>query len=74
MTDTGRYHTISFCVGDEFAGVDAIFARINDEYGLSKSEIFRTILHEVTGVPEPDMARHNKQLARIQKIIKQEKQ
>lgn len=75
MTDRGRYHTISFCVGDEFAGVNAIFAKINDEYGLSKSEIFRTILHEFTGVPETDITRHNRQLARIKKILEtQEKQ
>jgi hypothetical protein len=76
MTDCGRYHTISFCVDDAFDGVEDVFAEINDEYGMSKSAIFRTILHEFTGVPQTDMVQHNKQLARINRIIteRQEKQ
>ena len=46
MTDTGKYRTISFCVSEEFDAVEVMFAKIQDEYNLSRAEIFRVIMHD----------------------------
>jgi hypothetical protein len=72
MTDTGKYRTISFCVSEEFDAVEVMFAKIQDEYNLSRAEIFRVIMHDFFNVPEADMERHHKWLARINKVIGRE--